>query len=171
MLMPVVAGERLFTVRAPFELKGTLIVGTGPGPLNPCASLDAAHRHLHKRHSRGPLAVGMGSGGPVDAVMGLCRADRKSGLIHFRCKLKSRSVSKPLLVLMKPAAAGQLHDSAATAKPGSLIEQQFQQFEQLRTRYLAPRVNKTRIRVSATPGRRPPAAETVRLYAGEWRLS
>jgi len=51
-LLPVVAGERLFTARAPFELKGALVIGRDPGPLNPCASLDAAHRLLRKRHSR-----------------------------------------------------------------------------------------------------------------------
>jgi hypothetical protein len=34
------------------SLKGALIAGTGPRSHNPCASLDAAHRHLRKRHSR-----------------------------------------------------------------------------------------------------------------------
>jgi hypothetical protein len=72
-----------------------------------------------------------------------CRAAAKPGLIHSRCKLKGRPVFKPLLVLMKPAAAGQFHDGLATAKPGSQIEQQLQQFDQHRTRYLAPRVNQT----------------------------
>jgi broad specificity phosphatase PhoE len=44
---------------------------------------------------------------------------------------------------MKPAAAGQFHGGLATAKSGRRIEQQFQQFDQHRTRCLAPRVNQT----------------------------
>jgi hypothetical protein len=53
---------------------------------------------------------------------------------------------------MKPAAAGQLHDGAATDKLGSLIEEQFQQLKQLRTRYLGSRVKKPRFSVNTTGG-------------------
>jgi hypothetical protein len=52
-------------------------------------------------------------------------------------------VLKPLLVLMKPAAARQFHDAIAISKPGGQIEQQFQQFDQHRTGSLAPKVNQT----------------------------
>jgi hypothetical protein len=61
-----------------------------------------------------------------------CRADAKSGLMHFRCKLRDRPAFKPLLVLTKPSVARQVHDGIATANPGSQIEPRFQQVDQQR---------------------------------------